>query len=103
MAYLTQSGLMCSGTGLLDELPAAPSGLDALVVFPDDFDVAELTRALRALRRARPRLLTVVVTGAPQQLEAALDLDGSRQPLVLPKPAFGWTVVDAIRGTHGSS
>lgn len=103
-AYLTQSGLTSAGTRHLEELLFTPLSLDAVVVFPDDFDTDELTKTLQSLRRAKPRLLIVVITSAPQQLLAALDVDGrSRQPLVLAKPAFGWTVLDAIRGTFGLS
>jgi hypothetical protein len=69
-----------------------------MVLFPDDFGPSDVEARLLALRRARPKLLIVVVTRAPQNLGAALVPDGrSVLPLVLPKPAFGWTILDAIR------
>jgi chromate transporter len=50
------------------------------------------------LRASRPRLLVVLVTGAPQRFAAVLEPDGrSVPPIVLPKPAFGWSILDAIR------
>ncbi len=99
-AYFKQSGLTPSGTRHLEDLLFASPPLDAVVLFPDEFERDEVTTALVSFRRARPRTLLVLVSSAPQHLGAAIEPnERSMAPLVLPKPAFGWTLLDAIRGT----
>jgi hypothetical protein len=69
-----------------------------LVLFPDDFDLDAVLGRINALRANRPWLLIILVTLAPQRFEVAVLPDGhSVAPVVLPKPSFGWTIVDAIR------
>jgi len=98
-SYFTRAGVASNGTRELDAAAMVPPAATALVLFPDDFERADVQATILALRRARPKLLIVVVTGAPQHLGAALEPDGrSSLPLVLPRPAFGWTILDAIRG-----
>jgi len=98
-SYFRQVGVTSNGTRELDSAALVPPGATALVLFPDDYGQADVEAAIRALRRARPKLLIVLVTGAPQHLAAALEPDGrSIPPLILPKPAFGWTILDAIQG-----
>jgi hypothetical protein len=103
-SYFRQVGVASNGTRELDEVGRVPPAATALVLFPDDFGRAAVELALGAVRRARPRLLIVLVTGAPQRFGAALEPDGrSLPPLVIPKPAFGWTILDAIRGRNDLS
>jgi hypothetical protein len=98
-AYFQAAGVASNGTPKLADVSLVPSAATAVVLFPDDFQRGEAEATIVSLRRARPKLLIVVVTGAPQHLGAALEPDGhSVPPLVLPKPAFGWTILDAIRG-----
>lgn len=98
-AYFQGAGVASSGTHKLQDVSTVPPAATAVVLFPDDFQRGEAESMIVSLRRARPKLLIVVVTGAPQHLGAALEPDGhSVPPLVLPKPAFGWTILDAIRG-----
>lgn len=97
-AYLSAAGVASSASRRLQDVSLMPQAATAVVVFPDDFQLEAVEVTLVSLRRARPNLLIVVVTGAPQHLGAALGQDGrSVAPLVLPKPAFGWTILDAIR------
>jgi hypothetical protein len=77
-SYFTQVGVTSNGTRELDAAALTPAGGTALVLFPDEFEQADVEAAILALRRARPKLLIV--------------------PRVLPKPAFGWTILDAIQG-----
>jgi hypothetical protein len=98
-AYFKQVGVTSNGARELDSAAVVPADVTSLVLFPDDFGQADVEATILALRRARPKLLIVLVTGAPQRLAAALEPDGrSLLPLVLPKPAFGWTILDAIQG-----
>lgn len=97
-SYFTRAGVGSNGTRDLDSVSMVPAAATAVVLFPDDFGVLDVEARILALRRTRPKLLIVLVTGAPQHLAAALAPDGrSPPPLVLPKPAFGWTILDAIR------
>ncbi len=94
LSYLDGAGLPAHGT---DALTArlAPA-IREVVLFPDDFAIAEVAAAVPRLRRA-PRLL-VLVTSEPQRYaELIAPVDGTRPPMVMPKPAFGWMLVDAIR------
>ena len=98
-SYFKGAGVASNGTHRLQDVSIVPPAATAVVLFPDDFHCGEVEATIVSLRRARPKLLIVVVTGAPQHLGAALEPDGhSVPPLVLPKPAFGWTILDAIRG-----
>jgi hypothetical protein len=97
-SYFTRAGVTSNATRQLDAVSMIPPAATAVVLFPDDFGASDVETRLLALRRARPKLLIVLVTGAPQHLSAALAPDGrSVPPLVLPRPAFGWTILDAIR------
>jgi hypothetical protein len=97
--YLGDAGVMSHCTRALDDLGSiAPDRATAAVIFPDDFDDREAVTAVRQLRRARPRLLTVLVTREPQRFRDVVQPDGrSLPPLILPKPSFGWDILDAIR------
>jgi hypothetical protein len=94
--YLTGAGVSSQpALALHDPIGALAN---AVVIFPDDFELAAVVAWLQAIRQTRPRLLIVLVTGTPQHFRAAVSPDGtSLPPVVLPKPAFGWTILDAIR------
>lgn len=95
--YLAEAGVTVRGTRRIDlclemVLPAS----SAVVLFPDDFPSSAMAEALGALRRHRPTTLVVLVTGDPRRFERP-GRDGRPASLVLPKPAWGWTLLDAIR------
>jgi hypothetical protein len=96
--YLQDAGVPPQTTRLLQDTVNLAAATTAAVIFPDGFEVEDVVRHLRALRQRLPRLLLVVVTSSPQSFRPALEPDdNSRLPVVLPKPAFGWTILDAIR------
>jgi hypothetical protein len=98
-SYFRSAGVFSHGVRLADDLQAiAPDFANATVIFPDDFDEADILSLLRQLRRVRPRLLALLVTREPQRFLSAIEPDGtSLPPIVLPKPSFGWDIVDTIR------
>ena len=97
-AYFTAAGVVSRATRALRDAIAIPAATSAIVLFPDEFDVEDVVRQICLLRKTRPKLLVVAVTSAPRRFRSALGPDEhSLLPVVLPKPAFGWLILDAIR------
>ncbi len=96
--YFQGAGVASKTTRRLGGGATVSATTTAVVLFPDEFDPDEVVKAIASLRKARPRALLVVVTSTPQAFGPALEPDGhSTLPLVLPRPAFGWTLLDVIR------
>lgn len=96
--YLTEAGVTSHVTRELLGAAAVPAETTAVVLFPDEFEVEVVETTVLDWRSTRPELLVVVVTTTPQAYRAALAPDGrSYPPVVLPKPTFGWTLLDNIR------
>jgi hypothetical protein len=70
-------------------------GVTAVVLFPDDFEKAEIVEAVTRLLRLD--VVLVLVTRDPARFEA-LPLPRRTVPIILPKPAWGWTILDSILG-----
>jgi hypothetical protein len=81
-------------------VPATRSGSDAYVIFPDDFEFDEVQEGLGRLRKLSPSALAVLVTNTPLRYATTPARDGS--PVVLPKPAWGWTILETIRDRMGA-
>jgi len=97
-AYFTDSGVPALGVCSIRDLAFVTQAARAVVLFPDEFEPSDVNRLVPQLRSARPTLALVVVTREAQRFEAALaPNDRSVAPIVLPKPAFGWSILDAIR------
>ncbi len=96
--YFQSRGLTSRATrSLLDARVMRPATF-AVVLFPDEFAVKQVVQHICALRARRPLLLIIVVTNFPQRLQPAMQPDGrSLLPVVLAKPPFCWSIVDAIR------
>jgi hypothetical protein len=92
-AYLDRLGVPSHCAKTLDELGrVAPRVVTAIVVFPDDLAEDDVLASLAAARREHPAVRTVVVTRSPERFRA-VSVD-----VVLPRPAFGWDILDAARG-----
>ncbi len=98
-SYLRGAGVPSHCARALRDIDAvAPACATAAVIFPDDFESADVLAFMRHLRGARPRLLALLVTREPGRFQAVAGGDGrSLPPLVLPRPSFGWDILDAIR------
>jgi hypothetical protein len=98
-SYFKQAGVPSHGTRAVHDLGmVAPEFATAAVIFPDDFKSDEALLLVRELRRLRPRLLALIVTREPNRFRSVTDADGrSLPPIVLPRPSFGWDILDAIR------
>lgn len=96
-AYLRGAGVVTTGTLQIEQSPKLCRVNSALVFFPDDFDWDSVVTALRECRRLKPQMLPVLVTQHPQRFEALVWPGEGALPLVVPKPAWGFTILDAIR------
>ncbi len=72
---------------------------EAVVLFPDEFETAEVLMTIEALQREHPLLRLLLVTNSPQRYRDRRVVEGVRPPLPLAKPAFGWSILDAIRAS----
>ncbi|WP_394846849.1 hypothetical protein LZC95_05210 [Pendulispora brunnea] len=96
--YLRAAGIEVRSTAqLADASKLVPVRVAALVLFPDDFATDAVLASLAELRSRRPRMLPVLVTREPKPFQALPFLAGRAAPLIVPKPAWGSTILDAIR------
>jgi len=96
--YFSDSGLSAVvATSVLPTADALAAEVGTLVLFPDGFPPAAIDEAIAGLRRRRRRLLLIVVTTTPHRFAAHDVDDGGLVRVVLPRPSFGWSIVDAIR------
>jgi hypothetical protein len=96
--YFGRTGVVSHAQRSLDGLKDAAASGTTVVLFPDEFDADVVEESISSWRSKSPSCLVVIVTGRPQRLGASLEPDPrSRQPVVLPKPAFGWAILDAVR------
>ncbi len=94
-SYLQRAGIPSSGTRRLGELEALAGDASAMVIFPDELHTVTVSSLVSELLRDRPHLLVILVTGTPHAFQFAQV--PARRVIVLPKPAFGWTILDALR------
>jgi hypothetical protein len=95
-AYLRRAGVGVHGTRQIASAHIAPAS-SAVVFFPDDFESQKVVDAVLRLQRARPAVLPILVTGDPRRFESMAHGKG-RAPIIIPKPAWGWSILDTIRG-----
>jgi hypothetical protein len=95
-AYLQRSGITSASTRRLNEVEALAGEACALVIFPDEFHGATVSSLVSGLLLAHPRLFVILVTATPHLFRFARAAE-PHSVLVLPKPAFGWTILDALR------
>jgi len=94
-AYLSRAGLGARCTRELADAHADPCS--AVVFFPDDFSCEEVIGALERLWRERPSVLPLVITGEPERyLRVGLTEGKGHALVVMPRPAWGWMILDAI-------
>ena len=97
-SYLRGVGVNTNGTRHIEKIvEMTPPSSAAVVLFPDDFGAPSVFAALHLLRIERSHALVVLVTRAPKQFEFEGQGDKENWPLVVPKPVWGWTLLDAIR------
>ena len=97
-AYFMGVGIPAQSARSLDATLDLPGETTAVVLFPDGFRRNEVVERLLVLHEKWPGLLLLIITSEPRSFATALPSDRSSSWLVvMPKPVFGWSVVDAIR------
>lgn len=97
--YLEGAGVVANTTEALERIVDMTHPLAAAVIlFPDEYEPAVARAALGLLKSARPNVLAVIVTHEPHRFEESGEASrGLAAPLVLAKPAWAWTILDAVR------
>ena len=95
-SYLHGAGVTARGTRRLEDCIelTAPTTV-AVVLFPDDFSSESVMATVIEIGARGPGILRVLVTGHPKTFDALVQ--GRRNVLVVPRPVWGWTILDAIR------
>jgi hypothetical protein len=98
-AYLRSAGVSTTTTGAIERLvEMTPPSAAAVILFPDEYSSQSAIDALTALRKARPDLLAVIVTHEPHRFQTPTGNEAAAaSPLVMPKPVWAWTILDAVR------
>jgi hypothetical protein len=95
-SYLQEAGVAARGTRRIEDCAALrASATLAVVLFPDDFSRESVMAAVVDIGLRGPSILRLLVTGHPKAFERLVE--GRRNVLVVPRPAWGWTILDAIR------
>jgi hypothetical protein len=94
-AYLRSAGIQAKGRRRIEECSELTSAsTQAIVLFPDDFPWETVMETVAALAVKCGSTLRVLVTGQPTKYERLVE---GPNVLVVPRPVWGWTILDAIR------
>jgi hypothetical protein len=94
-AYLRGAGISARGMRFLPGRNLAHHRLTAVVLFPDDFAWVDIADEIARL--VRVDVLLILVTRDPGRFELLIrQWRGIKLPIVIPKPAWGWTILDLI-------
>lgn len=94
--YLSLAGVEARASRTLPGAGMHPCS--AIILFPDGFAPDDVLSELARLHRDQPGVLPLVVTGEPKRYEQVVRPEtNGRPPIVIPRPAWGWTILDAIR------
>jgi hypothetical protein len=96
--YLDGVGITTYGSRQLAAPQLMSRPLAAVVLFPDDFLTGDVFDLVTRLLRARPNVRALIVTADPRRYEPLVALSSvSAVPIIIPKPAWGWTILESIR------
>lgn len=101
-SYLRRAGFTTSSTRQIEKSSEMTPAGSSVVLFPDDFGSEAVMSALAALRAQRPAALAVLVTKEPKRFDSLPVSAGGLSPVVVPKPAWGWSILDAVRARSDS-
>jgi hypothetical protein len=98
-SYFSQRGISTTATDRFDAL-ASRTPCTAVVVFPDEFPMSGVASSIVDLTERFPRAWVVVVTRHTADfhaISASVSARNRCRLLVLPRPAWGWDLLDRIR------
>lgn len=95
--YLRDAGVETTCTRRLERAPELAKGSVVVVIFPDDYGWRAVVAALASCHAANRRFRGVIVTRTPGRFDALPTPPELSALLVVPKPAWGWAILDAIR------
>lgn len=95
-SYLQSAGVDARGTRRIEDCAdLRPPATVAVVLFPDDFSTESVKAAVLDIGVRGPGILRLLVTGRPKTFDDLVE--GRRNVVVVPRPVWGWTILDAIR------
>ncbi|AKV02687.1 hypothetical protein AKJ09_09350 [Labilithrix luteola] len=95
-AYLSKVGMRVKGRRRLEDcLDEASDAAFALVLFPDDFAWRSVEAVVAELAARCKDTLLIVVTSRLKDFERFAR--AHENVAVVPRPVWGWTILDAIR------
>jgi hypothetical protein len=98
LSYLDQSGIETFGSTTLTDLDRVVRSTAAVVLFPDGYSCDQVIAHIDDLRATHPRVLLLLVTREPNRFRAFCEpTKKARGALILPRPSFGWSILDSIR------
>jgi hypothetical protein len=96
--YLERGGVRARATRLLQDAWREAPRCAALVLMADDFDLREVAAGLYGLCSRSPTPFVIIVTSVRQHFEPTIQsFDHPESVVIIPKPAWGWTILDLIR------
>jgi hypothetical protein len=95
-SYLAQAGFVTRVARRIEGTAETARGASAIVLFPDDFDRKAVLTALTECRRRLPTALQILVTSSPEGFRSLEAPVAGPTPVLVAKPAWGWTILDAI-------
>lgn len=93
-SYLDAAGIATVAFTDLADVSLAPSDAAVFILFPDAFRWEVVVSALVSIREGHRSALPVIVTSTPRRYE---ELTLGERVLVVPRPVWGWSVLDGIR------
>jgi hypothetical protein len=100
--YLARAGVQARATRVLAEAWRRESA-EAVVLFPDDFDAGDVTDGLSCVLSRAASPLVIVITAGPRLFEPLIEsLGGAESVVILPKPIWGWVILDLLRSWTGA-
>jgi hypothetical protein len=101
--YLVRAGVKTEATRRLGDAWGRRSS-QSIVLLPDDFDSGEVTGGLEQLLLRGPSPFVIIVTAMPRLYEPIIEKLGNPTSVVIvPKPVWGWTILDLLRQWRGST
>jgi hypothetical protein len=95
--YLQTAGVVVRPVPVVGRILEVPRFDDAIVVFADDLESTEVAALVNTLPDDHRSPLLVIVTSYTRRYARLGVTEPQKRVLILPRPAWGWSIVDAVR------